>query len=134
MQLKYLNAIKDKLSKIRVVTQSKSNPMDDGDDALLRCIYFGKSTENEGNEEKKYSSNSKSLKPVSNLNDDVQRIKEYSLMTTGARYELLNANRLLMDIDVGMQVRLLSRNKHMARMRSLNYMIRRHICHHLRIQ
>ena len=101
MQIKYLNAMKERLNKIRVVTQSKSNPLDENDDVLLRCIYFGK--QEESNEPKMLSHKEKNAQ-LTVMGDDIQRLNEYSLMTAGARYELLNANRLLLDIDIGMQV------------------------------
>ena len=102
VQLGYINAMKEKMDKIRVATQSKNNSLKEYGDELLRCINFGDSGKNSKKTPVKQKRGKKG--GGTQLNDDMQKLEDFSIFTAGARYELLNTNKMLFEMDMDMKV------------------------------
>jgi hypothetical protein len=80
--------------------------IDDYDSDMLKYIYFGKHTDKAEKQSQSFNEGygDERPKPSSYPYDEMKMLEDLSMMTAGARYELLNANKMLMDIDVSIKV------------------------------
>lgn len=103
---RYINIIQSKLKNMQNIIKPTVNLTDDHE--LLQYVYQDRQekTSNVPHEESfKENKTKKREQSEGDIDDDMVRLGKLSLINVGARYELLSANRMLIDLDVSLNVR-----------------------------
>eukprot|EP00826_Nyctotherus_ovalis_P056270 TRINITY_DN7560_c0_g1_i4.p1 TRINITY_DN7560_c0_g1~~TRINITY_DN7560_c0_g1_i4.p1 ORF type:complete len:185 (-),score=15.28 TRINITY_DN7560_c0_g1_i4:188-742(-) len=133
----YSKLVYGKLQKIEKALDGKfvhKNSLNE--DMFIKCI-FSEENKNE-NRSVRYSSSLKRIQsnlekgrtdekvkiPYVNIkeqDDDIRKLDKLSIMNVGARYELLNTNKLMIDLDLGLVFYLLTHRVSANCNRSMKY-------------
>ena len=102
---RYINIIQNKLKNMQNMLKPAANLTDH---ELLQYVYQDKKDKaSEGVYKEPSKENKVGNKEEADIDDDMVRLGKLSLINMGARYELLSANRMLIDLDVSLNVILL---------------------------